>query len=89
MKLGMKSAFIMAEINLRLLAKREVSLTYLNLKVLNRQKNKIVGTNNLKEFHLESDFDSLRSFNPQFNLSCKHELYLKCRSGLKLSSDSR
>ena len=35
------------------------------------------------------DFDLPRSSNPQLNLSCKHEMNLKYRSGLKLNPDSR
>ena len=39
-------------------------------------------------FNPEWDFHSPWSFNPQLNLPCKHELSLKCRSGLKLNPDS-
>ena len=39
-------------------------------------------------FNPEFDFDLSRSFNPQSNLSCKHGLNSKCRSGLKLNPDS-
>ena len=39
-------------------------------------------------FNPEWDFHSPWSFNFRLNLPCKHELSLKCRSGLKLNPDS-
>ena len=87
MKLGMKSTFIMAEI--KIVCKMGSFIhVFRCISAKIARKLRLLVHESETSFNLEWDFHSSWSFNPQLNLPCKHELSLKCRSGLKLNPDS-
>ena len=87
MKLRMKSTFIMAEI--KIVCKMGSFIhVYKCISAKVTGKIRLLVHESETSFNPEWDFHSPWSFNPQLNLPCKHELSLKCRSGLKLSPDS-
>ena len=84
MKLGVKSTFIM--VGIKIDCKMGSFATYISAKIAG--KIRLLVHESETSFNPEWDFHSpWWSFNPQLNLPCKHELSLKCRSGLKLNPD--
>ena len=87
MKLGMKSTFIMAKI--KIVCKMGSFIhVFKSISAKITEKIRLLVHESETSFNPEWDFHSPWSFNPQLNLPCKHELSLKCRSGLKQNPDS-
>ena len=87
MKLGMKSTFIMAEIKIVCKMGSFIHVfKCISAKITGKIRSLVHESET--SFNPEWDFHSQWSFSPQLNLPCKHELSLKCRSGLKLNPDS-